>query len=210
MLAKINAIFAKAINREAFFQRIRHLYPESDHRYRMIEKAYNTAKDEFRHIYRATGERYFEHLRRSTLIMIDWLYVSDWNLICAELLHDLVEDIPSWTIERVRKEFGDEVAELVDWMTKPEGHKSDYFSRLINAPRSFWLMKLSDRLDNTMTLWGCSLAKVNYKMKETRDIFLPFAQQHLVLAHELEEALALLDKRIASGWRGRQGNRGKR
>lgn len=202
MLAKIRDIFAKTNDREAFFRRISCFFPKTDYRYLMIEKAYNTAKDEFRHIFRDTGERYFEHLRCSTLIMIDWLYVADWRLITAELLHDLVEDIPSWTIERVRREFCEEVAELVDWMTKPKGNSSYYFTRLSNAPRSFWLMKLPDRLHNLMTLWGCSSEKIERKIKETREIFLPHAQRELILAHEIDEAMELLEKKVANGWRG--------
>jgi (p)ppGpp synthase/HD superfamily hydrolase len=202
MLARIEAIFSQAKNRRAFFQRIHHLYPASDPCYQLIEKAYDTAKDEFRHIHRDTGERYFEHLRRSTLIMIDWLFVTDWHLIVAELLHDLVEDIPSWTIERVRREFGEEIARLVDWMTKPKDDEEDYFRRLPNAPRSFWLMKLSDRLDNLLTLWGCTPEKINRKIKETKDIFLVYARKELILAHEIEEALEALEKRLADGWCG--------
>jgi (p)ppGpp synthase/HD superfamily hydrolase len=204
MLSRIEVIFPKAKGRKAFFQRIHHLYPESDPHYQIIEKAYNTAKDEFRHILRDTGERYFEHLRRSTLIMIDWLFVVDWRLIAAELLHDLVEDIPSWTIERVRREFGEEIARLVDWMTKPKDDKEDYFRRLPNAPRSFWLMKLSDRLDNLLTLWGCEPEKINRKTKETKDVFLVYARKELILAHEIEEALEVLEEKLAGGWCGQE------
>lgn len=202
MLAKIRQIFAMAPDREAFFQRISHFYPESDHRYRVIEKAYNLAKDEFREVHRDTGERYFEHLRCSTLILIDWLYVEDWRLIAAELLHDLVEDRPAWTVERVRQEFGEEISQMIDWMTKRKIDGQEDFRRLPNAPRSFWLKKLSDRLHNLMTLWGCSFDKIERKIKETREVFLPYARKHQILAHEIEEAIEELEKRLSEGWTG--------
>ena len=118
-------------------------------------------------------------------------------MIAAELLHDLVEDIPSWTIVRVREEFCDDMARLVDWMTKPKGEEEAYFNSLKNAPRSFWLMKLPDRLDNLMTLWGCPPEKINRKIKETKEVFLPFAKKELILAHEIEVAIEVLEKSLA-------------
>lgn len=181
-----------AENRTTFFARINRLFAQSDWRYRLIKKAYDLAKDEFRHIYRENGERYFEHLRRVTIIGIDYLYITKWQIIVACLLHDIVEDIPSWTIERVRLEFGDEVAVLVDWMTKID--KDVYHERFVNAPREFFLIKMADRLDNLLTLWDCSREKVARKIAETEKYYLPFARQHLILAHEIERALDNLKK----------------
>ena len=200
MLAQIREIFSAVPDEEAFFRRIACFYPESDYRYRTIRRAYKLAEDEFVKIRRDTGERYFEHLRCSTLILIYWLYVDDWQMIVAELLHDLVEDIPSWTIERVRQEFGEMISRLVDWMTKRQIDGKDDFRRLPNAPRVFWLMKLPDRLHNLMTLWGCSAEKARLKIEETRNFFLPYARKHQILAHEIEEALEEVEKKLAEGW----------
>jgi len=191
-LKKRLSYFSKAENRESFFARIASLYPESDNRYLLIKKAYNTAKDAFCGECRESGERYFEHLRCVALILIDTLYVyrhSDaYILICAALLHDIVEDIPSWTITRVREEFGEEVAELVDWLTKRNA--KEYHERFINAPRNFFLVKLPDRLHNLLTIWSCPRAKILRKIEETEKYYLPFAEQHLILARELHEAVA--------------------
>jgi len=186
------SFFSKSENRGSFFARIASLYPGSDKRYRLIKKAYDIAKDAFREKYRESGERYFEHLRCVALILIDMLYVyrhlDAHILICAALLHDIVEDIPSWTIERVREEFGEEVAKLVDWLTKRNA--KEYHERFIRAPRSFFLIKLADRLHNMLTIWSCPRAKILRKIEETEKYYLPFAEQHLILARELHEAVA--------------------
>jgi (p)ppGpp synthase/HD superfamily hydrolase len=184
-------------NRQTFFARIAELlYAPSDWRYKLIEKAYETAKDAFRYKYRETGERYFEHLRRTALILIDILFVyrqpDAYILICAALLHDIVEDIKSWTVERVAKEFGEEVAVLVDWLTKRDSES--YHRRFENAPREFFLIKMSDRLDNLLTIWGCSAEKILRKIEETKRYYIPFAELHLILARELHDAVAQAKK----------------
>jgi GTP pyrophosphokinase len=186
------SFFSQSENRGSFFARIGSLYPESDKRYCLIKKAYDTAKDAFRKKYRESGERYFEHLRCVALIQIDMLYIyhhpDAYILNGAALLHDIVEDIPSWPIERVREEFGEKVAELVDWLTKR--NEKEYHERFINAPRNFFLVKLPDRLHNMLTIWSCSREKILRKIEETEKYYLPFAEQHLILARELHEAVA--------------------
>ncbi|MDD5165418.1 MAG: hypothetical protein PHG25_02690 [Candidatus Pacebacteria bacterium] len=72
-----------AENRESFFRRIAQIYPPSDHRYKLIEKAYNDAKDAFRYMRREGGERYFEHIRAVMLILIDYLRVTGSMLLLA-------------------------------------------------------------------------------------------------------------------------------
>ena len=191
------AFLSAAENRKSFFKRIAFCYPSSDYRYKAIERAYNCAKDAFRGISREGGPRYFEHIRAVALILIVYLRVTDYRIIIAALLHDIVEDIPSWTIERVRNEFGDEVAVLVDFLTKPalkdfvsEQERDEvYHSRFRFAPREFFLLKLSDRLHNLLTLDACSKEKQLRKIEETRRHYLPYAETHLILLHEIEEAI---------------------
>lgn len=107
-------------NRETFFRRIERFFPTLDPRYKAIERAYNDAKTAFHEKYREGGERYFEHIRAVALILIDHLRVKNHTLIIAALLHDIVEDCPEWTIPRVSIEYGEEVALLVEWLTKPD------------------------------------------------------------------------------------------
>jgi (p)ppGpp synthase/HD superfamily hydrolase len=193
---------AAAENRESFFKRITLFYPRSDHRYIEIKRAYNSAKDAFRGIEREGGERYFEHVRAVALILIDYLRVKDYRLIVAALLHDIVEDIPSWTIERVRQEFGEYVAYLVDYLTKPPvaeyGSKEErdhaYHFRFRSAPREFFLIKLPDRFHNVITLGYCTPEKRKRKIEETRNYYLGYAEEHLILYHEMLEALEEVEK----------------
>ena len=189
-------------NRETFFRRISYLFPTLDKRYQLIEKAYGDAKDAFRGISREGGERYFEHLRAVALILMERLRVTDHKLIIAALLHDIVEDCPEWTIERVKLEYNEDIALLVEWMSKPdikefggdkEARNRMYHDRFKNAPREFFLIKLSDRLHNLLTLWDCDDAKRQRKILETRIHYLPFAEEHYILLHEIESALRELE-----------------
>ncbi len=141
-----------AENHVAFSRRIAAVFPTLDARYEMIERAYNTAKDSFRGVMRDGGERYFEHLREVTLILTDHLRVRDHQLIVAALLHDMVEDVPFWSVERIEREFGRDIAVLVEWVTKPpQGSFPDkdardhaYHARLLEAPRDVAILKLAD------------------------------------------------------------------
>lgn len=187
---------AAAENRKTFLRRISLLFPTFDPRYQAIERAYNYAKDAFRGKSRESGERYFEHVRAVTLIVIDYLRVKDYRIIIAAILHDLVEDIPSWTVERVSREFGEYVALLVEYLSKPPksfGTKAErdhaYHGRFDAAPREFFLLKLADRWHNTLTLRSCSKEKRERKIAETREHYLPHAEKHLILYHELTEAI---------------------
>ena len=196
MLAKVKNILAGAHDKKKFFKIIATLYPTLDWRYKLIEKAYKDAKDAFRETRREDGQRYFEHLRAVALIAILYLRTHDYRIIVAALLHDIVEDIPSWTIERVRAEYGEEIALLVEWMTKPSADFPDkeechlvYHRRFIHAPREFFILKMADRLHNLLTMWVCTAEKRARKIGETRRFYLPFAEKHFILIHELEAAI---------------------
>ncbi len=133
--------------RETFFSLISTIYPTLDWRYKLIEKAYDDADGAFKEKYRDSGELYFEHLRGVAMILIAWLYVTDYRVIVAALLHDIVEDCPRWPISRLIKEYGDEISALVEWMTKPDvtlcgGSREEvervYYNRFEYAPRDFF------------------------------------------------------------------------
>ena len=191
-----------AENRKTFFRRIARYYPTLDPRYKEIERAYDFAKDGFRGKYREGGDRYFEHIRAVCLFLIVYLRVKDHRLIVALLLHDNVEDLPWWTLERIQKEFGDYIALLVEYMSKPSEEdypdkterEAVYHERFRFAPREFFLMKLCDRLHNILTLGSCPLLKRKRKIEETRKHYLPYAEDHLILLHELEEAVEEIEK----------------
>ncbi|TSC62583.1 MAG: GTP pyrophosphokinase [Parcubacteria group bacterium Gr01-1014_48] len=188
-------------NRESFFRRIALFYPKLDYRYIMIERAYDDAKDAFREMYRDEGIRYFEHLRCTALILIDWLRVRDHHLIVAALLHDIVEDKESWTIDRVCEEYDIEIARLLEFLSKEdvslytskEERDRVYHERFEYAPRDFFFVKLADRLHNLITGTGTTKEKRERKIVETKRYYLPYAEKHCILIHELEEAIEILE-----------------
>lgn len=188
----------QAENRQSFFARIAFFLPPLDPRYQTIERAYNAAKDAFRGKSREGGDRYFEHLRAVSLILIEYLRIRDYEIIVAALLHDIVEDLDNWNIARVSDEFGPRVAWLVQYMTKPRDEdfpnpqdaKAAYHGRFASAPREFFFIKLADRLHNVLTLDGCNREKRRRKIEETQLHYLPYAERHLILLHELEGAIA--------------------
>lgn len=189
--------FLQAKNdRESFFRLIARIYPTLSFEYRLIAKAYNDNKDAFRDRKREGGERYFEHIRAVVLILILYLRITDYKLIVAALLHDIVEDIPSWTLERVRQEYSEEIAAMVEWLTKPPKDEPDreriYHSRFERAARWFFLIKLADRLHNLMTLDSCSKEKKARKIRETEIHYHPYAEKHQILIQPMEEVLAIL------------------
>ncbi len=201
-LARVTALLKSAENRRTFFNRIGRLFPETDARYIKIAAAYEVAEVAFEDVMRDAGsDRYFEHLRSVALILTDILRVRDADMIASALLHDIVEDIPEWTIERVRARFGIRVAELVWWLTKPpvSDYRSEserdlkYHRRLWEAPRDAVILKLADRLHNVCTLWGIPDERKWRKVEETAHFYLPLAIENIVLIEELEDALAELE-----------------
>lgn len=201
MLGKIDFL-EQVENRATFFKRVSCLFPTLDGRYKLIEKAYDDAKNAFRGVKREGGGRYFEHLRAVALILMEYLRVKDHELIIVALLHDIVEDCPEWTVERVSVEYGERVALLVEFMSKPnvedfdgdkEARNHMYHSRFESAPREFFLIKLADRFHNLITLWKCTKEKKLRKIAETKEHYLPYAEKHLILLHEIEDALYALE-----------------
>ncbi|MCJ8520756.1 (p)ppGpp synthase/HD superfamily hydrolase [Pseudorhizobium tarimense] len=81
------------------------------------------------------------------------------EMVAAALLHDVVEDTPV-AIEEIREEFGQEVAELVDWLTdvsKPSDgnrrvRKHKDLLHLAKAPAAAKTIKIADLIDNTLTI----------------------------------------------------------
>lgn len=108
---------------------------------------------------RPAGEPYIEHLLEVTRVLVEALGITDVDILRAALLHDVVEDTPC-TLDEVRNRFGDRVATLVDWVTKPprregqsrEDARAAYLDRLHDAPDEAILVKLADRLSNVQRL----------------------------------------------------------
>jgi (p)ppGpp synthase/HD superfamily hydrolase len=135
---------------------------------------------------RPAGEPYLEHLLEATRVLVEGVGVTDVDVLRAAVLHDVVEDTAR-TLDEVREHFGDRVATLVDWVTKPprpegwsrEEARAAYLDRLRSAPDDAILVKLADRLSNVQRLdTHPRPEKRRAYYDETVHFILPFAERH--------------------------------
>jgi len=152
----------------------------------LIEKAYNTAREAHKDQLRRSGEPYIIHPLSTATILAD--LEMDKETIVAGLLHDVVEDT-IMTKEDLEREFGSDVAELVDGVTKLnklkyQGNRAEF--QADNLRKMFLAMakdirviiiKLADRLHNMRTLRFQSPEKQQEISRETLDIYSPIAQR---------------------------------
>ena len=165
-------------------QRVTKYHPSAD--ISMIEKAYQVAKKAHDGQVRKSGEPYIIHPLCVAIILAD--LELDKESIAAGLLHDVVEDTPM-TTEDLAKEFGDEVALLVDGVTKlgQLSYSADKVDEQAENLRKMFLamakdirvilIKLADRLHNMRTLKYMKPEKKKEKARETMDIYAPIAQR---------------------------------
>ncbi|MGH3278585.1 MAG: HD domain-containing protein [Trebonia sp.] len=131
---------------------------------------------------RPTGAPYVEHLLEALEVLVRGARVADPDVLCAAVLHDVVEDTPC-TVADVRAAFGGRVADMVAWVTKPEAAdgadkravKEAYLKSLAGAPDDAILVKLADRASNVQTLRKLPLPKQREYYAQTRTYILPLA-----------------------------------
>jgi len=166
----------------------------------LIEKAYNYAVDKHASQMRFSGEPYIIHPTAVAEILAD--LQIDTPTICAGLLHDVIEDTDT-TYEQLKNEFGSEIADLVDGVTKlgklSNTTKMDDQTKKENRDSStrveeqaenmrkmllamskdirVILIKLADRLHNMRTLKYMPPDKQREKAQETLEIYAPIAHR---------------------------------
>ncbi|MFQ6819136.1 MAG: RelA/SpoT family protein [Blautia sp.] len=163
---------------------VRKYHPSAD--ISMIQKAYEVAREAHKDQKRKSGEPYIIHPLCVAIILAD--LELDKETIVAGLLHDAVED--TWmTYEEVEKEFGSEVALLVDGVTKlgQLNYSKDKVELQAENLRKMFLamakdirvilIKLADRLHNMRTLQYMKPEKQLEKARETMDIYAPIAMR---------------------------------
>ena len=169
---------------DKLIERIQRYHPSTD--ISMIQKAYDIAFEAHKDQYRKSGEPYIIHPLWVAYILAD--LELDKETITSGILHDVVEDT-ILTDEEIRKIFGDEVALLVDGVTKlgKLSYDADKLEVQAENLRKMFLamakdirvilIKLADRLHNMRTLEYMRPAKQQEKAKETMDIYAPIAQR---------------------------------
>ena len=161
----------------------------------VVRRAYEFANDAHKNVRRRSGEPYMLHPLAVAQIVVDDIGLG-YKSISAALLHDVVEDT-DFTVEDLRKLFGEKISSLVDGLTKiktvldnEEKHgPGDVYSRSIQAENfkrilltmgddvRVVLIKLADRLHNCRTIDYMPEHKRDKILSETMFIFIPLAHR---------------------------------
>ena len=186
----------EAMSLEAMIARVQKYNPGDG--YKLVEKAYRFAQEAHAEQKRKSGEPYFIHPCFVASILTELMI--DPPTIAAGLLHDTVEDCEGITLETIEREFGEEIARLVDGVTKlnkldfadREQAQAESLRKMILAMGKdirVVLIKLADRLHNMRTLKHQKAERQVAIARETLDIYAPLAHRLGVYAikQELED-----------------------
>ena len=184
-----------------------------------LKKAMNFAYKAHLPQKRESGEPYIIHPLAVAKMLFEM--GMDTNTVIAGLLHDVVEDCDGITVEDIAREFGTDIAEMVDGVTKlTKTGKSDIISKeeaqAENLRKMFLaiakdvrvvIIKLTDRLHNMRTLEYCKPEKRQRKAREVLDVYAPLASrfgmgaikcemEDLAFHYLMPEEYAALEKQI--------------
>ncbi|MFA6029948.1 MAG: RelA/SpoT family protein [Elusimicrobiota bacterium] len=183
------------MNREEMKARFLEYSPHIDAA--MLEKAYDFSKQAHARQARASGEEYFVHCAAVAQTLLE--FKLDLPTVCAGLLHDVLEDTPS-TAAELKKEFGNEVVQLVEGVTKldslqftshDEAQAANWRRMLLATAQDIRviIIKLADRLNNMRTLQYLAPERRQRIAYETVSLYAPLAQRlgMFELKSELED-----------------------
>lgn len=151
----------------------------------LVKKSFDFAVEAHKNDLRASGEPYITHPYEVAMIVATELPLDDVTVM-STLLHDVVEDT-DFNLDILAKEFGKEVAEIVDGVTKISGifkgqqitQAENYRKLLLSMVKDVRviLVKFADRLHNMRTLEFVSPEKQRRIAQETLEIYAPFAHR---------------------------------
>ena len=155
----------------------------------MLKKAIDFASEAHKGQRRESGEPYIMHPIAVAKMLFEMS--MDENTVIAGLLHDTVEDNPNITVDIIRSEFGDDVANMVDGVTKltksgnagllsKEDRQAENLRKMFMAIANdvrVVIIKLADRLHNMRTLEYCDGEKRIRKAHETLEVYAPLAHR---------------------------------
>src|SRR6478672_3534453 len=180
---------------EDLVEKVRAANPEAD--IELLRRAYVFSAIEHKGQVRRSGEPYLVHPLEVADILADMRL--DVVALSAGLLHDIVEDTPN-TIEKIRELFGEDVAHVVQGLTKlsslqfasSEERQAESFRKMLLAMVDdirVILVKLADRLHNMRTLHYLPEDRRTRIAQETRDVYAPIANRLGMskVKNELEE-----------------------
>jgi len=166
---------------EPLFRIVRASDPKAD--LRTLEHAYQIAEKYHRGQRRKSGDPYITHPVAVTTILAE--LGMDIPTLCAGLLHDTVEDT-DYSLDMLRRDFGDTVALLVDGVTKldkvklGEAAQAETVRKMVVAMARdirVLVIKLADRLHNMRTMRYMRREKQEQKSRETLEIYAPLAHR---------------------------------
>ena len=171
------------------------VYIDDEEQVKVIEKAYQFAKNKHEGQYRKSGEDYIYHPMNVALILTT-IY-ADYETISAGLMHDILEDCDC-TPEEMEEEFGSVITKLVKGVTKlskihfstENEYLIDYYKKIIvgmSEDVRVIIIKLADRLHNMRTLWAIPEDRQKVKAKEALEILAPIA--HHLGIHKIKSEL---------------------
>jgi guanosine-3',5'-bis(diphosphate) 3'-pyrophosphohydrolase len=170
-------------NFEVLMASIKAYNPRADEA--LIQKAFLTAKKYHANQFRKSGEPFIMHPIEVAKILSN--IELDQASIIAAILHDLVEDT-DFSIEKVKEEFGEEIANIINGVTKlekiifhsKEERQVENLRKMIIAMSEdvrIIIVKLADRLHNMRTLSSLSKEKIQLKSLETLEVYAPIAHR---------------------------------